>query len=633
MSNPEIHRSVYFGDGTDGTWFDDAPLYEIGTPRIKELFIWSSNHVHGIHVFYNNGTSAYHGIVKGSFHRVQLDEDESITRIEGHHGNDFDKMTIKTSKDNTHGPFGTVTSKRFETNFAAGRELKYIFGRFATEDFRNIGFADGPVPMKEPKQTMSYGTFDGANVFSDRDFFEQGHPSITAITVYPDGPNGYIKGLAVEYSNGQPRKYGKVSDTNVDKVRFDIDDDDYITGVKLFAVNAIDQIEFYTLKKGPLGPVGKKPSPRDERRASQNFHETFPSGSRLLYLEGETTEKDGIVSISFGYGFLSPSQSLVYSKSIPVNENCARTAAIYDSFAYSNGGRKKIQKVRVHHQADYICAIDFMYDGVWFPEKRSNKYTENVFELDDDEYLVKVTGRTQSDWVASICFHTSKDRKSPVYCGNAGTTDFSISQEGSVIAAYYAKDSAGYCLWQFGMIFVSGLVARVDVINVTPHFENKVEKLGNPYVIGRALLKNESGMDQQTSVDLTHIDTKSEVVTTGHPFSTSVHVSRFQSSPHDNNKVEKALGGNSFLSLMAKGEASSATKENVIHVSAKVSPGKILTATALASNLVVTVPFSSDSTLHYAGSSKTKSVTLNGTYASSTAQISVEYEKEKDAAS
>lgn len=306
---------------------------------------------------------------------------------------------------------------------------------------------------------------------------------------------------------------------------------------------------------------------------------------------------------------------------------------IFDNFAHTNGGRKKIQKVRVHEDK-HICAVDVMYDGLWFPAERSKNYAEHVFELDDDEFLVKVTGRTVvDDYLGSICFHTCKGRVSPVYGSGAGSEDYSISLKGSAIAAFYGIDEHGSSLRQFGAIFVAGLVARVAISNITQHYQSKVEKLGNPYVIGRSLLKNKSAVEQQMSADLTHISSRSEVVTTGLPFSTDVHVSSYQSSPRGNTSVEGTVAGKHILSIMAKGEAVSAAKENVIHVAAKVPPKKVLTATAMASNLVVVVPYSADSIIYFAGSSKTKSVTLNGTYTSVSAQICVEYDEETDIAS
>lgn len=633
MLTADFERSELFGSGPGGAWFDDVSLYANHQPRIKELFIWCSPRVHGIHIFYTNGTSAYHGIVTGSFHRITLDEDESITKVYGYAGTYLDKMTICTTK-REYGPFGSVTSTSFNTTFGPERELKYIFGRFQGTEFLKIGFADGPIPMKEPEPTKQFGAaVRTTDPFSSKNIFEKGHPSITAITLYSEQCKNYIKGIQLTYSNGETCLGGIALNTPEDKARFDIDGDDYITGVKIYSEYAIDQIEFFTLKQGALGPVGRTPDPEVDSIAKKSFSEKFPSGSRLLYMEGganNTGEKrDGLQHIKFGYGSLTPGEALVYSKSTLVNDMMARNVEVFDNFDHTNGGRRKIQKVRVH-ELGHIAGLQVMYDGHWYPQEYDRNCTKHLFELSDDEYLVKITGRAAvNDYLGSIYFHTSKDRTSPKYGAGAGSADYSLSLDGGVIAAFFGRKETDYALRQFGAIFVSGLVARVDIQNVVQDFQNKVEKLGNSFVIGRSLLENNSDTEQYMSVDLKHIDSRSEVVTTGQPFSSSVLVSSYQSSPLDADTAKGALIGKDFLSIMGKEGPATTAKENLIHVAAKVSPKKVLTATAFASNLVVIVPYTADCVLHYAGSSKIKSTKLTGTYSSVSAQVRVRYDSKE----
>lgn len=303
MPTSDVNRSKLFGDHDSGTWFDDASMYTNDEPRIKDLFIWCGDQVHGIHVFYTNGKTAYHGKAYGSYHRVSLGEDESIISVEGYAQGYYDQVTFRTSKNNTYGPYGKNETKHFKIDFEAGRELKYIFGREKDGDkyFYKLGFADGLIPMKaaEPKQTVTFGANWAPQTFSHRNVFEKECPSITAVTVYSEGRKGYIKGLAVEYSNGERLEHGIVLGAGADKARFDISAHDYITGVKMYAVNAIDQIEFFTFKHGSFGPVGKEPDSHAKQVAKWNFHEMFPAGSRLLYLEGGTHPEHGLQNLRF----------------------------------------------------------------------------------------------------------------------------------------------------------------------------------------------------------------------------------------------------------------------------------------------------------------------------------------------
>lgn len=627
MSKVDVKRSQLYGNqSANGHWFDDSHLYSLEWPRIKELRIWHVQRVHGIHVFYSNGTSGYHGtaIGSGSSTCIRLSEDESVICIEGHALDLMDQMTIHTTK-RKYGPFGSVTSKHFSCDVPKGREIKYFFGRFASNHFSSVGFAHGPIPQKEPMQTLLYGAKNG-EWFNDRELFEHGTPSITAVTVFAR-KESYIEGVQVEYSNGKRCTHGNVLYADADRNRFDIGVNDYITGVRGLMSWAMDQIEFITFKRGALGPVGKKGKSNEKEIAKNNFYETFPSGSRLLYLEGYTDGKLGLQGLHFWYGCIAPVESLVYSKSELLND-LRMGSVVFDSFEHTNGGRKKIQKVRVYAD-NFVGGLQVMVNGQWFPTNYSHGYKRHTFELDDDEYLVKVSGRrANQDCLSCIVFHTSKSRESPVY-GQAtgGNMDYSLESEGSVIAAFYGRKDGDSVIRQFGAIFVSGLVARVDIRNVRYDLENKVEKLGNPFLIGRSLLENNTDIEQQMSVDIAHLDLRSEVVTTGQPFSSSVVVSDAGSSSVDFDHVEGAMVGKNFLFILAQGDVSRTTKENVIHVMAKVPPGKAVTATAYARNLVVVVPYTADCILHHAGATEIKDTSLSGTYTSGSAQIRVKYDK------
>lgn len=238
---PIPQRTDAYG-GQGGMSFDgsshDIDISDRG--KICQIIIRHGNTIDSIRAVYVNGDNFKYGGNGGGKTIINLDLDESISRVTGRSGNMLDQIKFFTSKGKEYGPFGGNGGKPFEANFN-GKSLLYFFGRAGTRiDQIGFGYGDSPPPL--PSNITRSITHGGKGGGAFDDFMEnKGLPGkISSIQVRH---GSRVDAIRIRYDNSSGYHHhggsgGKLSE------EFSIRDDEWITEIRGRSGNRVDQIQF-----------------------------------------------------------------------------------------------------------------------------------------------------------------------------------------------------------------------------------------------------------------------------------------------------------------------------------------------------------------------------------------------------
>lgn len=627
LRNPttkHTERSIVFGSKeSKGIYFDDERFYLEGQPSIRAIELWYDTRIYAMNIFYSNGRTVCHGKIRGQVYNLVLDKDEYISAVEGYVQGNVDRLLFHTSKDRQHGPFGDANlynSDPFHLKFPDGFELKYIFGRFGDFDiFNKIGFGFGPLPTNYIHFTRTIGAnLSDGKLFKIDHSSREGNTIVEEITFFSEHGEGWIQGFEVHYDNGEVSTHGKTMKCSTDRTLLYFKRTEQILWIEGMHGEHIENIEVFTDKRGSLGCVGRKTS-RTEGESLKKFMLPFPAGSRLISVHSKLSSKNELEQICFGYHIWQPVPS-AFCKSQRLNHN-SYSGVPFDDFDNTDGGRAKIEAVRVYYKEERVCELQTMIKSCWIPKNSMDALQCECFTLDDHEYLIEVTGSwCESLGVLSIQFHTSKGRPSRVI-GNVSANGqrFSLKKSGWVIASFFGYRDVGVALRQLGAVYGRGIVSKLQFGKI--EFDKKKEMIEHSLEMnmGTTELVNATDEKQEMSSELLYEEESFEQTSSWKEnlkhiiVCNNMHAEELQIADGCH-ATEKREGISHFLKVLMSSNGLRVRNTRTIKVTANVLFS--LNATAWETIVTTKTPYTANVTLRYAGSDESWTTTIRGVYTS-----------------
>jgi hypothetical protein len=176
----------------------------------------------------------------------------------------------------------------------------------------------------------------------------------------------------------------------------------------------------------------------------------------LAYLQGEVAMNRKMVCfLIFAAAMFSGTCSGAFARQANVTQVAGgRGGSPFADSLPAQGARIAEVRVRAGDTADAVQVIYTLLDGRISEGARHGGRggRENVFHLDNDEYITGISGR-YGDAIDSLRIHTNK-RTSPLYGGGGGNQDFQVEVPLGNQAMGFAG-RAGDTLDSVGLIYVT----------------------------------------------------------------------------------------------------------------------------------------------------------------------------------
>jgi len=215
--------------------------------------------------------------------------------------------------------------------------------------------------------------------------------------------------ITYEFQDGRTATGARHGGTGGDLNTFRLESDEYITGISGRYGQQIDSLTIHT---------NKRSSPRYGRsNGDRDFRLDVPSDQQAIGFAGRAgTYVDAI--------------GLLYVPITQILETSIYGGTGGNPFSDStlpSGARITEVRVRAGKMIDGVRVVYMTSDGRRMDGQHhgGNGGKENIFRLDSDEYITGLSGRYGKN-IDSLTIRTNK-RSSPMYGGNGGKTDFSVS--------------------------------------------------------------------------------------------------------------------------------------------------------------------------------------------------------------
>jgi hypothetical protein len=279
--------AIYGGQG--GNPFADMELPE--EARILEVNVFSGDWVDAVQLTYilpdgRTLSSPRYGGPGGERHVFRLDSDEYITRISGRYGRFIDSLSIQTNKRRSPVFGGRGGDRDFSLELPSGNYAVGFIGR-AGDYLDAIGLTYLPLEFRDSQQTTIAGG-GGGIPFSDRDIPEGAR--VSAIRVRS---GKFIDSVQMIYTLRDGRTFegpvhgGSGGRANV----FQLDSDEYITGISGRYGNYIDSLVFHTSKRTSPAFGGSG--------GNRDFRISVPSGNLAIGFVGRSAEYLDAVGLKY----------------------------------------------------------------------------------------------------------------------------------------------------------------------------------------------------------------------------------------------------------------------------------------------------------------------------------------------
>jgi hypothetical protein len=279
--------AIYGGRG--GSSFSAMEVPE--DARILEVNVFAGDSVDALQVTYilpdgRTLSSPRYGGSGGQRRVFRLDSDEYITGVSGRYGDYIDSLRIQTNKRTSPVFGGRGGNRDYSLELASGNYAVGFIGR-AGDNLDAIGLTYLPLELRGAQQTTIAGG-RGGTAFSARDIPEGA--KVSAIRVRA---GEIIDSVQMIYTLRSGRTFeGAVHGGNGGRANvFQLDSDEYLTGISGRYGDHIDSLAFHTNKRTSPAFGG--------RGGNRDFRISVPSGNQAIGFVGRSAEYLDAVGLKY----------------------------------------------------------------------------------------------------------------------------------------------------------------------------------------------------------------------------------------------------------------------------------------------------------------------------------------------
>lgn len=286
--------TVYGGQGGN-------PFSKMEIPseaRILEVNVYSGDWVDAVQVSYilpdgRTLNSPRYGGDGGQRRVFRLDSDEYIVGLSGRYGRYIDSLRIHTNKRTSPVFGGRGGDRDYNIELASGNYAVGFIGR-AADYLDAIGLTYLPLALRDLPQTTLAGG-GGGSAFSDRDI-----PQGARISAVRVRTGDFVDSVQMIYTLTDGRTFegtvhgGRGGRSNV----FQLDADEYITGISGRYGNYIDSLAIHTNKRTSPAYGGSG--------GNRDFRIFVPSGNQAIGFAGRSA--DYLDAVGLKYSPIKPQQ-------------------------------------------------------------------------------------------------------------------------------------------------------------------------------------------------------------------------------------------------------------------------------------------------------------------------------------
>lgn len=411
-----------------------------------------------------------------------------------------------------------------------------------------------------------------------------------------------IASVGLCYQNGNFLTHGNTGDS---LTTINLDDDEYVSKVSGRAGENLDQITFFTSKERIFGPFGGS--------GGTPFSKAFAPPESLLYIFGSAYNR--IDRIGLGYGPQPPALES------PVTRSEAKGGVGGTAFDHLPTGVLvgKITSIKVR-AANRVDKITVQYQGAGGSVSQGGSGgIEKVFDLEDNEYITEVLGRSGSR-LDQIEFVLNTGRRSQPF-GGSGGSPFSLKMDSAVVKAFHGR--AGRQLDKIGVFFENATPLRFEITSMKYDMDG-YKSLGSQHMNGAStILDNSKGTREQTlsdQVTVTYSNSTTTSIEESHNVSVSVSYEDSSTAPSTDTTVvrnsdilwERPVGYKNGYTEMTETLNVEELSE-AFTFSAKVGAGKKTRAKCLVKRTSFSCPWTAVARVTYQNYPHPATKTIHGT--------------------
>jgi hypothetical protein len=416
-----------------------------------------------------------------------------------------------------------------------------------------------------------------------------------------------VDSIGVAYANGNYVNHGGTGGT---ETKIDLGPGEYISRVEGRSGSRLDQITFHSNKGtyGPFGGGGGAPFNIDL------------SGKELHYLFGRAGSE--IDQIGFAYGDPPPALPATIQRSIG---HGGTGGDAFDDLSDSGTLLGKIASITVR-SGSLVDSITVQYGDKPGKARGGSGGREDTFNLDDNEWLTELRGRSGSE-LDQVQFVLSSGRISPVYGGNGGQA-FTERRYNSVIKAFFGR--SGSLVDQLGVYFEDAKPVAIDITAINYDLSRFDIMAMPPLAMEKVFLDNRTSTPQQVTqaVTVKVTDSTTTSITETHEVSTSFTVEVNAEITKESLTVGCKQGESGMT-----GQSHSEERDYTVTFQATVPANSTITGTCVARQSTYNVPWTATGQVTYQDR-QPQTMTLHGMLKGvQTTSVEAEYEPAEPIAS